>query len=549
MTTIAQQINLFGEIEPLKISIKDAAIHLGVSAATIRNWIKTGYLKKTGRNYVTVESLEKFQREIAGCNKLIKRANKSRKDWHDHTELTSLFVEKIKNDKYFSIDELGREYEKSLSDSFRNKEGIYYTPDDIVFDLIDLSGKDLRNATFCDPCCGSGNFVVAALSLGIKPSNIFAYDVDPVAIEITRERIYRKTGYRSNNIILVDFLELVLSGKCETFDYIFTNPPWGKKYNKEYKDRLSVHFDIKSSLDSSSLFFFACMQSLRDNGFLGLLLPESFFNIAVFEEARCNALKYKIKRVIDYGKPFKGLVTKAQGIVLEKSYGDKKDLVCCTYNNNEFQRKIGSFQGNPKRIINLYCTNEDDEVISHVFSLPYITLKGHAKWALGIVTGNNKKFIINTPRKGYIPVYKGSDITKSGLKPVSCFIPSDLSIYQQVAPIEFYHAEEKIVYKFISSQLCFFYDIHKRFFLNSANILIPEREFPVKMKVLGDVLSSQFMNWLFKRLFNTHKILRGDLESLPIHSQYLAGDVFDEDEYIENLGLERMGNGAFRVKK
>jgi len=547
--TIARQINLFGEMESQVISIEDAALNTGVSIATIRNWIKTGYLKKGGTNYVTIDSLERFNKEIAGNDKLNKRANKSKKDSHDHDRITSSFLNKINQYNASDLGKLGREYENSLSESFRNKEGIYYTPEKIVRDLLELSGRDVRNATFCDPCCGSGNFVIAALDLGIKPENIYAYDTDPVAVEITLKRIYKEAGYKSNNIQLTDFLERVALRQCGAYDYIFTNPPWGKKLPKLYKERISTYFNVKSSLDSSSLFFFACMQSLKDDGVLGLLLPEAFFNISVFKEARCEALRYKIKRVIDYGKPFKGLVTKAQGLVLEKVRYDKEDTVCCAYKDTEFQRKIGSFQSNPKKIINLYCTNEDDEVISHVFSLPHINLKNCAKWALGIVTGNNKKFIINEPKEGYVPVYKGSDITKNGLKPVSCFIPSDLSQYQQVAPIELYHADEKLVYKFISSQLCFFYDAQKRYFLNSANILIPEREFPVKIKVLGELLSGQFMNWLFKKLFNTHKILRGDLESLPIHTQFLSGDVFNEDEYIENLGLKRIDNGAFRVKK
>lgn len=547
--TIAQQMNLFGEVEPLKISINEAALSIGVSTATIRNWIKTGYLKKVGKNYVSIESLEKFSNEVAGRDKLNKRANKSQKDTHDHNTVTESFLERLSQDINIDLSTLAQEYENSLSDSFKNKEGIYYTPVDIVNDLIDFSEIDIDSAVFCDPCCGSGNFVVAALEAGIKPMNVYAYDTDPVAVEITKKRIYEKTGYRSDNIEVEDFLELVASGKHKRFDCIFTNPPWGKKLPVSKKKQLAAYFGIKSSLDTSSIFFFACMQSLKNDGTLGLLLPEAFFNIAAFGEARSEALQYKIKRVIDYGKPFKGLVTKAQGLVLVKRYCEAESKVKCIYQDNIFTRKISSFRNNPKKIINLYCSNEDEQVISHVFSIPHVTLRNNAKWALGIVTGNNKKFINNEYRDGYIPVYKGSDIARKGLKTASSFIPSDLSLYQQVAPIEFYLANEKLVYKFISSELCFFYDTGKRYFLNSANILIPNETFPVKTKILGELLSSKFMNWMFRKLFNTHKILRSDLESLPIHAQFLKGNNFDEDKYIENLGLERTDYGAFRVKR
>ncbi len=125
-----------------------------------------------------------------------------------------------------------------------------------------------------------------------------------------------------------------------------------------------------------------------------------------------------------------------------------------------------------------------------------------------------------------------------------------MSLYQQVAPLQLYEAREKLIYKFISSRLCFFYDDQQRFVLNSANILIPDKTFPVSTKVLGEFLSSDFMNWVFSNIFNTHKILRGDLESLPIHSQFLKdGPSFDEETYLEYLGIKRNDNGTYRIKR
>jgi site-specific DNA-methyltransferase (adenine-specific) len=111
---------------------------------------------------------------------------------------------------------------------------------------------------------------------------------------------------------------LVASGKYKKFDYIFTNPPWGKKLLQKEKISLASHFNIKSPLDTSALFLFASMESLKKNGTLGLLFPEAFFNISAFFEARQYALKHTIKRVVDYGKVFPTLVTKAQGIVIAK---------------------------------------------------------------------------------------------------------------------------------------------------------------------------------------------------------------------------------------
>ena len=80
---------------------------------------------------------------------------------------------------------------------------------------------------------------------------------------------------------------------------------------------------------------------------------------------------------------------------------------------------------------------------------------------------------------------------------------------------------------------------------NSANMLVPQKDFPVTTKMLAELLNSDFMNWVFAKLFNTHKILRSDLESLPVHSRLLANaSDFDEARYLEKLDIEKHKNGA-----
>ena len=544
-----KQRNLFGELLPPTIAIKESASRLGVSTATIRNWIKTKYLEQVGKGRITLESLERFQEEVSGKEKLNQRANKSLKDSHDHKKTTSRFLGKISVSSNVS-EKTGIAYEESLSDSYRNKEGIYYTPSAVVRDLFSAREEEISDATFCDPCCGSGNFIVRAIELGFKPEHIYGYDVDPIAVEITKARIFKSTGYKSENIKVANFLDMVSGKEAAKFDYIYTNPPWGKKIVKEERALLGSMLRAGDSIDTCSLFFFACIRSLKENGELGLLLPEAFFNIATFEDARIKALQLSIERLIDYGKAFKGLVTKAQAVVLRNGDSTLSSGISCEVNGATCKRSTDSFRYNPKSILNFYCNDEDAATLQYLLSKPHITLNNRATWGLGIVTGNNNKFVKQCFEEGYMPVYKGADIQAKGLNKCSIFIPSDMSLYQQVAPLRLYKAKEKLVYKFISSRLCFFYDDEQRFFLNSANMLIPDESFPVSTKVLGELLSSDFMNWIFSRIFSTHKILRGDLESLPIYSQFLK-DVtsFDEKNYLTKLSITKGENETYRIKR
>ena len=532
------------------ISIEAAADLARVSSATIRNWIKAGHIPLAARGFTDRDMLTLFMAGKEGEKRLTSRANKSKKDEHDH-ELFSLNFIGALDDPSTSFKQISDRYEQGLSESYRNKEGIYYTPPEVVTNFLDFSDVGVENLTFLDPCCGSGNFLVRALELGFRPENVYGYDTDPNAVEITKRRILAKAGYATENVVHEDFLAASMSFGLPKFDVIFTNPPWGKKIDKDQKSRFAKFFGAGGSVDTCSLFMFASLSRLKDGGYLGLLLPDAFFNIAVFESARIRALNLGIKKLTDYGKPFKGLLTKAFGVVLrnESTMSCNEDIICTT-KNHTYKRSSNSFAKNPKSIINFQAQPEAAYIIEHLLGVRHVTLARKAKWGLGVVTGNNEKFISDRPGKGLMPVYRGADITSGGLLPPSCFIPENLSLYQQVAPVELYEAPAKLIYKFISSGLCFFPDLEQRYVLNSINMVIPDADLGVSHAQIVSLLNSEVINWLFSSLFSTHKILRTDLESLPLHVDYFKQHaVFSEENYLKFLCLEKDKNGTFRIKK
>ena len=531
-----------------KISIPDAASTLNVSQASVRNWIKTGYLKQANAKQITLESLIDFKENVAGTEKLVLRANKSLYDSHDHAALSARMLS-ILEDTCADPAQLGEEYEDSLSSAHRNKEGIYYTPEDICNSLVGSLPGQLSGKTLCDPCCGSGNFLLAALNAGVAPENIYGYDTDPVAVAITRRRLQEATGRTPENIICADFLAISsLSGRQPVFDIIITNPPWGKKLPKEQRERYGRAFNAGRSLDTSSLFFFAALQKLSKDGYLSLLLPESYFNIGQFEDARQALLAKRLVKLFDFGKAFPGLITKARAFLIQNTDAEGDAKVSCYLGENKHSRLQRSFNQNPAAIINMSCTSEEDEVIRRVFSAPHITLRHNARWALGIVTGNNKKYCQSTPGKGLIPVYKGSEVFPDRLEGPGNYIPDDLSKYQQVAPEELYRSPEKIIYRFISSRLTFFHDQKGRFILNSANLLVPDDQFPVESRAVVWLFNSDILNWVFQKIYDTHKILRSDVERLPIFHEFLQDrTILSEEDLLNYLGIEAGEDGTFKT--
>ncbi len=93
------ELNLFGEIEAPGITIEQAAKTANVSIATIRLWIKSGYLSQTRKGIVSQYSLEKFLKETAGKEKLNIRANKLQKDLHTIKKHLKMYIFYLKNTK------------------------------------------------------------------------------------------------------------------------------------------------------------------------------------------------------------------------------------------------------------------------------------------------------------------------------------------------------------------------------------------------------------------------------------------------------------------
>ena len=100
------------------------------------------------------------------------------------------------------------------------------------------------------------------------------------------------------------------------------------------------------------------------------------------------------------------------------------------------------------------------------------------------------------------------------MKKASRYIKYNRADFQQCAQDEFYRAKEKLVYKFVSSNLCFTYDNKQRLFLNSANILIPDVD-GMSAKTVLAFLNSALFNFVYTKRFNDLKILKGNLSTLP----------------------------------
>ena len=430
-------------------------------------------------------------------------------------------------------DILGIIYQCLLSEGEKNITGTYYTTKSITDNMtahLDFSHEE----KFFDPCCGSGAFLLALNNA--KPHQIFGVDINPIAVMIAKVNLLIKySDYEFiPQIYCFDYLASNNVYK-EQYDYIITNPPWGVT-----SDILSISNKIVSK-ESFSLFFEKAFWQLKENGIIRFLFPESILNVKTHKDIREYILHNgDLQQITYYPNTFNGVTTKVIDILHKEAA--QSPFVVIIKNNTSITVPKTVFQQTENYVFNVL--NENDIAIIEKVKLKGKYNLSNSIWALGVVTGDNKTKLKSNFETGLEKIYTGKEILPYRLKPAKKYIYYDRKQLQQVAKEEYYRAEEKLVYKFISNKLVFAYDDTASLFLNSANILIPQIPNMSIKTVLG-FLNSELYQYLYCTLFSEIKVLKGNLIELPfanitqtqdkLISEYVQYILDGNDDYIIKL--------------
>ncbi len=419
-------------------------------------------------------------------------------------------------------DSLGLVYLSFKDLALRKKKGSYYTPYSIVNELLsgikDFNG-DFKDKLICDPCCGTGNFLLSLAASGYDCEKLYGEDVDETSVYLARINLAlhapEQTAAQLRERVIIG--NSLSTGFSHQFDIVIGNPPWGGNFSLKEKEQYKKLFVTAQgkSIESSALFVEKALSMLKNKGLLALVLPEALLNVAAHAKLRALLLQNCAFRFVNFlGNAFDGVQCPA--ILLGVQTGFKGDVLGCKVKNNNHVFTIN--ESRPFDEFNLCFTTSDiDEgCLKSILSVSPVTfLKGQAKFAIGIVTGNNQEFIKQTQGEGYEMILKGSEIRKYGIHPEGNFIKYTPRLFQQTAPDEVYRAKEKLLYRFICDVPVFTYDDKQILSLNSCNVLIPKID-GLDIKYILAILNSSVTAYFLGKRFNALKLLRSHLEQLPI---------------------------------
>lgn len=589
-------LNLFHYPNEDFLTYKEVSEVLGVSTATVRNWVKLGHIKPASvhlsnrflsshieeiRNNITDGSLVKLNRRankrnsisniipteyvenrevfepIIKITELFKNNDLDRdivllvtamnllrqvgliediqeishnrinftndiakaeiEDWvhsHNDVQITEHYNDILDVKIPVNCDFLGMLYQTLLNVGERAKTGSYYTPKHIVNEVVKQNMKSSH--TILDPCCGTGQFLLLASEKIDNPSNLWGFDIDKNAVRLAKINLilkFPKLRFKPNIFYKNPLLEE--SDGEPNFDLVITNPPWGAHFSKDEEALLKKKYiDIKSN-EAFSYFLKAAIGFLKEGGILSFILPESILNIKIHQDIREIILKQTtIKKIIHLNRPFDEVFTNVVRIDLIKKKADKNTFIA-EKDDLRFQHEQIRLLTNKDLIFDVFTDTDDCMLVDKVFSVKHCTLKDNAIWALGVVTGDNKKHIQENKNSDLEPILTGKDIKRFRTNEPSKFIKFIPDEFQQVAPEEKYRAKEKLLYKFISKQLVFAYDDRQTLTLNSANVLIPTiSNYPIE--TILALFNSTLYQFIFERKFGAIKVLKSHIEQLPL---------------------------------
>ena len=413
---------------------------------------------------------------------------------------------------YISLQDIGQ----------RKSAGAYYTPEKVVNELIDNlyeNDDNLNLRKIFDPCCGTGNFLLSLGTKGIDYANLYGQDIDPISVYLTRINI----ALVAPQIPATDICSRIIMGNTyfktfvQKFDVILGNPPWGSDFSEEDALRCRNLFKtaVGKSLESYDLFVEKSLTMLCNNGVLAFVLPEAILGVASHETVRKLMIDCCSFKFVSYlGNVFSGV--QCPSIILGLTLDNQQAVVGCKVTAGNKQFTIMQPRCFDNGTLSLNVSDEEYDCLNAISNIENVTyLKGNAKFALGIVTGNNKKYISDKKQDDNEIILKGSDIQKYGITTSDSYIRFIPDSFQQVAPTEMYRAKEKLLYRFISEVPVFTYDDQQTLSLNSCNIVIPDIS-GLEMKYILAILNSSVAAYFIFKKFNSVKLLRSHIEQMPI---------------------------------
>ncbi|MBD3212813.1 MAG: N-6 DNA methylase [Candidatus Lokiarchaeota archaeon] len=446
-----------------------------------------------------------------------------------------------KNIKYYYY--LDFAIQNLIPSHIRHNSGEFYTPPFLTEKMVQYSYE--FGDKVLDPCCGSGNFLLAIIQKILKTSNskeqkiewinkIFGYDINPISIFISKCNLFLllKEDFSYINNTLHNINSLNPNGQIikKKYDLIIGNPPWytlrdinsvkEQEFIKNLAESLIIKPRAKNILNTeiATLFFYqAHKMYLKEGGKIFFVLSEGILNGSHASRFR-NFHDLEDVKIWSFSDP----IQKTFNVNFICLYAKKK------LDNNNYQKEIiNCIYGlkNNSQEVN-YFKNISLKLVKQETLVPFDSIKKNGKtYTKKLIPKERKNELGNLKESYYKDLFhKGADLNPRNL--IFVDIEDINNKYYKINPDEriFKRAkapwkkrefnneivEKKYIFKVIKST-----ELVKFFIFDQYNVFIPiTREklqfnyakLQPKAKIFYDKINEIYMN-LKKRTTKNNSLM------------------------------------------
>ncbi len=197
-------------------------------------------------------------------------------------------------------------YDSKYDSNYQLYSSFHYTPSFLARSIVEysiskLNISDKPTLKILDPACGSSEFLLEVLkqlkSLGYDGNvEINGWDISESAINISKFLLaYEKREWEDKLSVNLEKVENSLTTEWDNdYDLILMNPPFlsWELMKKEDREVVSIIFnnDSKKKPNLASAFIFKSIQSLKESGIIGTVMPSSILLMDSYQKLR-NEIK------------------------------------------------------------------------------------------------------------------------------------------------------------------------------------------------------------------------------------------------------------------
>ena len=312
-------------------------------------------------------------------------------------------------------------------------------------------------------------------------------------------------------------------GVKDGFDIVIGNPPYHQlskdlSISKEYKSYLKQRFQTSGGRLNTFIFFIHIgIEFLSDKGVLSYIVPNTLLTQEYYKDTRIKLLNETIlTKVISYDiLPFDNAIV--ENITFFALNDSKKNYSIQHYHSNieatsfDCSSEKKDFLSSPTYS---FCFNS--KRISILKDTTKLKTLCNINQAIALKGDKSLSVKSNNIQNQYYRLLDGRNINKYSINWSGAYLDYDINRIHSCKTRTIFEADEKLLFRRVSSNLIFAYDNNQYYALNTLVVVTNKNNTNVSLKYLLALLNSKLLNYYYISEYKSTKKVFSEIQARSV---------------------------------